>query len=528
MEKGIQSGQVNTTNSIKKILDQGLKDIKSNVSKYNTQGSELIKELAKGMSSSESEVKSASNKLMQSAQNTIRTATSQFVTIGKEIANGMAQGIRSGSSAVQNAARQVANDAVKAAKTSLGIHSPSKVMAEQVGKPVSQGIGVGIEKGSNTIYDALGKINDEMLTHMAKNHEKITIFQEKAEKERLEKIKLLNIVNVDRAYQEYNTLHRSKLEELENELIRIQEEKETLKSGKKTEARRKELDSEKNLIEEKKKILEDYSKNFEDTYKKMVDDYSKAMEQIENKTNQLAEKLKNYGEVLEVVRDAEGNVIKDQYGKDLLQLTDIKDQIAKATEYGAILSELQSRGADTDVMAKMLEMDVDKAVIYGSLLLDKSAAEFKEYMNEMKILRETSQNIANQYYKKEKDELKENFVEGSIEELEKMTGKSSEIGKKTAEELAKGFKSNGGMLIDEVNSLTQLMESTLMKGTQSAIGNAFAAVESAMSQISQITQNSININSNGRSYSIDGDYNSRDIFNPSFERDLRRKGVPSW
>lgn len=525
VKSGIESANSAATSAVKKLVEQCVNDIKSKSSDFRQAGTELIKNLSEGCKSGEGNLKSSITSLLQSAQNVSRNTIPQFQTIGRQISEGMARGIQSGAGTVQNAARQVAQAAVRAAKSNLGIHSPSKVMAEQVGKPISQGIAVGVKRNANTIYDALGKISDELLTSMAKAHEKVSVFSEEKEKERLEKIKQLNITQVDSAYQEYITLHKDKLNELENQLLLIEDEKSKLKSGKKTEARKKELDADKQLIEDKKKLLEEYSKAFTDNYEKMVNDYSKAMDEIEAKSEKLADKLKNYGDVLETVRDAEGKVVKDEYGNDLLQLADIKDQIAKVTEYGGILSELQARGADTDAMAHMLNMDVDKAVVYGSLLLKKSTAEFEEYMNLMKIKRETAQNIAKRFYQEEKDELNKNFVEGSIKELEKLTGKTSDIGKKSAENLTKGFKSKENEFINVIKEITNKIDQALTQGTSKAIQNANSQLSVALANMQQIINNQFTISTNNSSYSVSGNYGKEQIFQDNFVREMRGRGV---
>ena len=45
-----------------------------------------------------------------------------------------------------DAARSAANKALKAAKNALGIHSPSRVFRDQVGKMMALGMGIGFEK----------------------------------------------------------------------------------------------------------------------------------------------------------------------------------------------------------------------------------------------------------------------------------------------------------------------------------------------------------------------------------------------
>jgi hypothetical protein len=69
-----------------------------------------------------------------------------LVSAGRSIITGLANGIRAGASAAISAAASVARSALAAAKSALKIASPSKVFAEEVGKPIAQGIGLGMKK----------------------------------------------------------------------------------------------------------------------------------------------------------------------------------------------------------------------------------------------------------------------------------------------------------------------------------------------------------------------------------------------
>ena len=76
--------------------------------------------------------------------------------VGKNIIQGLANGIRSGISGVANAIRDAAVGAVNAAKNSLDIHSPSRVMRDQIGRYIPEGIAVGIEANADAInFDSI-------------------------------------------------------------------------------------------------------------------------------------------------------------------------------------------------------------------------------------------------------------------------------------------------------------------------------------------------------------------------------------
>ena len=66
-------------------------------------------------------------------------------SIGTQIMQGVANGVRNGASQIVNAAKNAAKRALDAAKNFLGIHSPSRVFRDQVGKNMALGIAEGYE-----------------------------------------------------------------------------------------------------------------------------------------------------------------------------------------------------------------------------------------------------------------------------------------------------------------------------------------------------------------------------------------------
>ncbi|MDM8326707.1 terminase [Staphylococcus felis] len=94
---------------------------------------------------------------MQNAVNTIRNFFGQFSEVGRYLMEGLANGIKAGISWVVNAAKGVAERAVSAAKSALGINSPSRVFKE-IGQFVSQGLGMGIEKDAYKAVSAVRSI----------------------------------------------------------------------------------------------------------------------------------------------------------------------------------------------------------------------------------------------------------------------------------------------------------------------------------------------------------------------------------
>jgi len=83
----------------------------------------------------------------------------QALSIGSAIANGIAKGIQNGVTAITNAAKGAAQSALDAAMKLLGIASPSKVFADQVGYQMTAGMAAGIMRGIPDVTGAIGAVS---------------------------------------------------------------------------------------------------------------------------------------------------------------------------------------------------------------------------------------------------------------------------------------------------------------------------------------------------------------------------------
>lgn len=102
------------------------------------------------------------SKARQAASNFISRITSglsglgsKLWNIGKHAVQGLINGLMSGASDLWNAAQRLASKAWNGMKDALGIHSPSKVMAEEVGQWIPKGVTVGIEANAGNTLKAI-------------------------------------------------------------------------------------------------------------------------------------------------------------------------------------------------------------------------------------------------------------------------------------------------------------------------------------------------------------------------------------
>ena len=87
-------------------------------------------------------------------------------SIGRNIINGVINGVSSAAGALYNKLRNVASSALSSFKSTLGIHSPSRVFATAAGFIVA-GIVQGIDKNQSDAVDAMSGLGSEMVNAMS-------------------------------------------------------------------------------------------------------------------------------------------------------------------------------------------------------------------------------------------------------------------------------------------------------------------------------------------------------------------------
>ena len=88
--------------------------------------------------------------------------------IGKNIIDGIASGISNFAGNLIEKGKEVAEKALGGIKSFLGIHSPSRVFRDEVGRWIPEGIAVGVERKSAVAVDAIEDVGDSMLSSSMK------------------------------------------------------------------------------------------------------------------------------------------------------------------------------------------------------------------------------------------------------------------------------------------------------------------------------------------------------------------------
>ena len=156
--KEAQKASSKTKTSVKTLKSTTAKALSSSDGSAKKAGAKLGNDFAKGIASKSGAAKSAGSKVAKAGSSGASAQKSSFVSVGSNLSAGIASGIRSNSGAVSAAAREAVRAAVAAAKAEGKIHSPSRVMESDVGKWMPLGMAAGIRKHIKDVEDASGEM----------------------------------------------------------------------------------------------------------------------------------------------------------------------------------------------------------------------------------------------------------------------------------------------------------------------------------------------------------------------------------
>ena len=82
----------------------------------------------------------AGNQFVQNIVSTLSSLPGRMLSIGANIVNGIVSGIQSKIGSIASSLLSGVNDAISAVKSKLGIHSPSRLMRDEVGVMIGRGM----------------------------------------------------------------------------------------------------------------------------------------------------------------------------------------------------------------------------------------------------------------------------------------------------------------------------------------------------------------------------------------------------
>lgn len=136
--------------------------IASNLPQIIATGNKIIAELAVGLIKAIPNLVSKIPQIISAIKDAFLSV--DWLSVGVNIIKGIASGVASAAGQLVDAAVSAATDALNWVKSKLGIHSPSRVFRDQVGKNMALGIGVGFE--DNIPYKDMEKQANKMVSRI--------------------------------------------------------------------------------------------------------------------------------------------------------------------------------------------------------------------------------------------------------------------------------------------------------------------------------------------------------------------------
>lgn len=110
----------------------------------------------------------AARNLFNNIVNTITSLPSQMLSLGENIVRGIWDGMGNLRNWIIEKVKELARGILDGMKSALGIHSPSKLFKDEVGRFIPQGVAVGIEADTDSALKAIDNMNDDIISEMNK------------------------------------------------------------------------------------------------------------------------------------------------------------------------------------------------------------------------------------------------------------------------------------------------------------------------------------------------------------------------
>lgn len=150
---GIKSVTSSVWNGIRSVVTSVINGIRSTVSS-------IMNSIKSVFSSGWNTVRSVTSSGIHGAANVVRSVAGGMVSAGSNFVMGFVRGITGAIGSAVQAAANMARAALNAAKAALGIHSPSRIMRDQVGYYVTEGMAVGILGNIKSVSHAMDRVAD--------------------------------------------------------------------------------------------------------------------------------------------------------------------------------------------------------------------------------------------------------------------------------------------------------------------------------------------------------------------------------
>lgn len=361
----------------------------------------------------------------------------KFASVGKDIVKGIISGIGKSAGLLISKMTELAKSAWSAVKNFFGIKSPSRLMRDTIGKPIVQGIAVGINAEQQALNDSIIEMSDEALRiakEKAGNYKEIgKIYSEKMAKG-IEK-------SANQSIDAVKKLIESTIPEAN-------------KNNKKAVAEYKKAG---------KEVATAYAKSIKDGISKVKEEISAEVEKITQeaqkqydsviaKQQEMEQKLAGFGDLF---------VIDDENQQATLE--NINDQISAIKRYDEVLTSLRDKGAGDAFLGEVTKLGVKEGTKFGEALLKLSDAQFKTYQSNWEEKQKLAKEVAMKFYKDQLDAIQSDFVNRLDSTLKTVPATVKSVGVNAIEGMIVGMDSRKQGAVSKAREIADAVISEMQR-----------------------------------------------------------------
>ena len=392
--------------------------------------------------------------------------------VGKMLAAGMAVGIDEGSGDVEKSARNLAKVSVDATKNELGIHSPSKVFKDEIGKHIVGGVIKGIEAEVPKLKKTMKKMSEEAVKAAGEVDAAKGGYSDAASAimesitSGLDKRQELLVSKLDNKIDSY-------VDKVVKKYEKLAEDKKT-EAGNTTDAtQKKKLQEEAKKLRKNAKKIKNYANKYTSTFMDALKEgtekaYSKIEDDLDKKLDEIAEKYqKAYDKIISFRDDMKKKM------SEPVNMYDLDTQLTQVERYQEGLKKLKDKIPES-LMDQILGMDLNEADNFVEHLNAMSEEELEAYKKKWEQLQSSSETFSKDFFEQRLTDVKAGWTK-EVEEAAKTAQEAAEeAGKKIAKSLIKSLngeketlkKSMRGIAKDMIEAFKKAFE--LGKSNKSA------------------------------------------------------------
>ena len=430
------------------IITKLITALAENLPKILQAGIDIVVMLGKGLIDAIPDLVKNIPEITSAILDGIETGVANIAEIGKNLVTGLWNGIKDAKDWVLEKIEGFGEDILDGIKGFFGIHSPSYVMRDQVGKNLALGVAEGIRQNTKYAKMSAAEMSQAILDEA---------------KKKLEKYKVYNDMSLSEEVAYWKKIRKECKKGTD---ARLEADKNYLEAKKSLDSQL--LDAENEYTEKEKSIyneLKENIKSLDDSYKNSVDERKKSI-------------LSSF------------SLFEKFSSGDAVQKTDLieglQSQVGALTEWKKQINTLQSRMGDSELFKAIQEMGVS-SLEQVKALNQMSEDELNSYAN----LFDQREKLAEDEATNECEQIRLDTME-QIEQLKedatKELAENVETFRTTCQEL--------GVDISGMSLMTTEYVTGMSLDTMNTVTSSYKSIEkqakTSMNKVSEATKNGVN------------------------------------